>query len=186
MSPHLNRQDIAKAAADIRPYTRHLAECPECRLQVELYRLAAVPEPLVDAPGYAIERVRAAVRPDKSSPVRSFLARLVFDSWADLSPAAVRGLGPDKERRLRFETDNLRFDLRAEKTGQTWTMAAQIKNLNATHQAFEIDSNAQRISERNDQFYIWSSPQPPRTIRLISSKTTVVLPEIMWTAQQSL
>lgn len=180
MSSHLNRQDIANAAADPRPYQKHLDRCPSCRLKLELFQLARAGEKLVDAPSYAIQQARQIARLTRRSVLATLMARLTFDSWAELAPSGVRGLGPEKERRLRFEADDVRFDIRAEKSAGKWTMAAQVKYLGENKRAFQIQAGSKRISQRSDNFYIWSETRPPKSLRLVSPETTIVLPEIVW------
>lgn len=180
MSSHLNRHDIANAAADPRPYEKHLEQCPSCRLQLELYQLAQAGEVLLDAPAQVVQQARLIGRPSRQPVLASLVARLTFDSWADLALAGVRGLGPEKERRLRFETDDIRFDIRIEKTAAKWVLAAQIKDLAHSECNYTIHSGSRRVSRRSDSFYIWSESRPPKSLRLVSPETTIVLPEIAW------
>ncbi len=179
---HLTRQEIIEAVrAQGVTKASHLDECAECRELVNLVQVFAVAGKihLPDAPVGWVER---AIALGANSPavggIRSFVAKIVFDSWAMPLPMGVRGESVQSDRRLRFETESVKFDLRAEKLDRGWSFVAQVKGM--IDSSLQIEADAKKLLPDSVGLYQWSGSRPPRKITLRSDEFVIELPELTW------
>ncbi|MEW6051510.1 MAG: hypothetical protein AB1644_10670 [Candidatus Zixiibacteriota bacterium] len=181
---HPDRTELLKAVADRTPTVlSHLKSCAACRELFEL--LGAYPVAgelaLTSAPSAWIDRaVELARTSAPSEVVRRLLARLSFDSWSLPAAVGVRSLATETERRLRFDTELLTFDLRAEKQSQGWDFIAQVAE--KTSQASHIELRAGRtvIPVDGRGFFQWSSKRPTARLTLRVDDMLIELPEVTW------
>lgn len=184
---HLTRPALIEAARSQGVVAEsHLESCPTCSDLVGLLQafMVAGKLHLPDAPSGWVERAAALASPSNAAEkVRSFVARLVFDSWAMAKPLGVRGESVESDRRLRFETEALRLDLRAEKQSQGWTFVAQVKG--SSESPIRIEADKQELLPDSAGIYQWSGSRPPRKITLRSDEFVIELPELLWKKPQA-
>lgn len=183
---HLTRQQIIEAARGQEvTVSDHLRECAECSELVSLIStyLVAGKLHLPDAP---IGWVQRAIEIGKSSAVfdqiKSFVARVVFDSWAMPQPVGVRGESVESDRRMRFESEEIRFDLRAEKQTRGWAFVAQVKGQSKS--PIQLEADKKKLLPDSAGLYQWSGSRPPRKITLRSDEFVIELPELTWKKPQ--
>ncbi len=182
--PHPSREELIRSLSeDDVLVKKHLNECDDCRALYEYlaaYSVAGKPR-LTDAPD---EVVRLAERiPLTNSNRTTFpaLAAIVrFDSWQGSAPAGVRTAGATSERRLRFECEQIEFDLRAERSGRQWHCIGQLTSAKLEVSGFRVEVQNRPIELNDDGFFQWSSTVPPRHVRLLSDDLVIDLPEISW------
>ncbi len=182
---HLDRNQLVTAARQ-RQLTEnaHLTECTECRELVELLRSfdCAGRLHLPDAPNAWVERAIALIAGQKRlQRIQSLVARIVFDSWTMPQPLGVRGESVESDRRIRFETDRIRFDLRAERQEKGWAFVAQVKG----HATVAIHADKKEYLPDSAGLYQWSGTRPPRHITLRADEFVIELPELSWKRPQS-
>ncbi len=181
---HPDRTELLKAIVDRTPTVlSHVKTCAACRELFEL--LGAYPVAgelaLTTAPSAWIDR--AAELAHRSSPaeaVKRLLARLSFDSWSLPAAVGVRSLASETERRLRFDTEQLTFDLRAEKQSQGWDFIAQIAENASSASIVELRAGRTVIPVDRRGFYQWSSKRPPARLTLRIDDMLIELPEVTW------
>lgn len=117
----------------------------------------------------------------KSSPVatiRKMLATLAFDSWAQPMPVGVRGGATMEQRRMRFESESVMIDLRAERQKSEWTFVAQVSGVHRDDVLFTADKQTLTL----DEFGIcqWSNDKPPKRLAVVTETLTIELPGLTW------
>lgn len=184
---HLTRQEIIEAArAQEITSNVHVADCADCRELVSLFRSFVVagvkhfPEPPIGWVERAIAIGAGIVAVGK---LRSFLAKVVFDSWAMPQPIGVRGESVESDRRLRFETESVMLDLRAEKQTRGWAFVAQVKGPAGC--SVQIEADKKKLLPDSVGLYQWSGSRPPRKITLRSDEFVIELPELSWKKPQA-
>lgn len=186
MERHLTRQELIQAAQQQEVSKNgHVAECVECRELIELLRVFQVAGKLhlPDAPAGWTERAVAIGQGHSlGEKVRATVARLAFDSWAMPQAVGVRGSSVESDRRLRFETSELLFDLRAEQQAKGWAFVAQVRKAGTP---VVILADKKKLLPDHTGLYQWSSTRPPRKITLRSDDMVVELPELTWKKPQS-
>ncbi|MBK7092257.1 MAG: hypothetical protein IPH59_11165 [bacterium] len=187
MKLHLTRQQLIKAARGQQvTVSGHLQECAECRELVSLLSnyLVAGKLHLPNAPTGWVERaIEIGSKSPLSEKIKSFVARIVFDSWAMPQPLGVRGESVESDRRIRFEHEGVRFDLRVEKQTKGWAFVAQIKgNIDST---IHLEADKKKLLPDSAGLYQWSGSRPPRKITLRSDEFVIELPELTWKKPQS-
>ena len=184
---HLTRPELIQAASTQGvTANRHLLDCPVCSDLVGLFRTFMVVGKLhlPDAPiGWIDKAAALATTATAADRIKTLVARLVFDSWAMAKPLGVRGESVESDRRIRFETDALRLDLRAEKQSQGWTFVAQIKG--TSDSPIRIEADRQKLLPDSAGVYQWSGSRPPRKITLRSDEFVIELPELLWKKPQA-
>ncbi len=184
---HLTRQQIIEAArgqeVTVSDHLRICAECSELVSLVSTYFVSGKLH-LPDAPIGWVER---AIEIGKESVVfdqiRSFVARVIFDSWAMPQPVGVRGESVESDRRIRFESEEIRFDLRAEKQTKGWAFVAQVKGQSKS--PIQLEADKKKLLPDSAGLYQWSGTRPPRKITLRSDEFVIELPELTWKKPQS-
>jgi len=180
MDKHLTRKELLKAARK-EVFYKHLEDCPECREAVELLAEFSVAGniPLENPPeGWIAKAV--AIADSGSQTRKKRLAKLVFDSWAVARPVGVRGSTSVMDRRLRFESKELLFDLRAEKKKSGWSFIAQVHSLGGRFKHSRIQVGRDIIDQDAAGIFQWSSPRPPKRIHLLVNDSSIEIPEILW------
>lgn len=184
---HLTRQEIIEAARGQKVSANaHLGECADCRELVGLFHtfMVAGKLHLPDAPvGWVAKAAAIGTNSSLTEKVRSFVARVVFDSWAMPQPLGVRGESVENDRRLRFESDDVRLDLRAEKQANGWAFVAQVKG--SSDSPIQIEADKKKLLPDSAGLYQWSGSRPPRKITLRSDEFVIELPELTWKKPQS-
>jgi hypothetical protein len=180
MDKHLTRRELLKAARKEATY-KHLDECQECREAAEMLRqfLVAGNIPLQKPPGGWTEKAVAIAHAKPHARKKKF-AELVFDSWAVARPVGVRGSESLTDRRLRFESKELLFDLRAEKKKSGWSFIAQVHSLSERYKHSRIQIGKDIIDQDAVGIFQWSSPKPPKKIHLLINDSVVEIPELVW------
>lgn len=154
---------------------------PEDQLYFDLAaRFDVVGEiPLSSAPAAWIKRAGSLADPQ---PTRSRLARLIgkltFDSWSHQPALGTRSVA-SAERRVRFEADGLKLDLRAELHSGAWHFVGRIV-VQPDEESYRLVANDEEIFADDTGFFHWSSPNPPSTVALVSGNTTVELAALSW------
>ncbi|MFH2056975.1 MAG: hypothetical protein ABIJ61_13535 [bacterium] len=189
MTKHPDRNELIRAArGEGALLQEHLESCQECRLLVELLRTYQVEGelPLPHAPQTWRSRAAAIFQaPGVKAKVKSVLAKLIFDSWATPQPAGVRGLSSAAERRLRFESAEILFDLRAERFERGWAFVAQVTPKVILPAPLILEIGKKREVDAENDLYEWTDPKPPRKISLKSGDLVVQLPELKWRTSKS-
>jgi hypothetical protein len=159
----------------------HLTECEECRLAVELLRQFCVAGavPLPDAPGGWVAKAQAiAASEPLSAKISRLVARIVFDSWASASPVGVRGMETTSDRRIRFETEELSLDLRAEQGTDEWSFIAQLRP--ATVGSTTLTADGTEIKPNEYGLFEWTTRKPTRHITVLLDDEEIKIPELTW------
>lgn len=187
MKLHLTRQQLIKAARGQQlSEDSHLHECSECRELVGLISnyMVAGKLHLPEAPIGWIERaIEIGNKATVGEKIRTFVARIVFDSWAMPQPLGVRGESVESDRRIRFEHEEVRFDLRVEKQTKGWAFVAQLKGNIAS--PIHLEADKKKLLPDSAGLYQWSGSRPPRKITLRSDEFVIELPELTWKKPQS-
>jgi hypothetical protein len=189
MGKHMNRKELIDAAKkQTLPKSGHLAECQECRNAVKL--LEAFPVfgalPLNDVPKAWIDRAVSIIKESGiSDKIRIIKAKLVFDSWTKPQIVGVRGGNSICDRRLRFESDTISFDLRAEKREKIWTFMARASKKDIIEDTLILAVGRQRFQADKSGIFEWQASRPPKNITLHTKTISIGLPELSWKKQRS-
>jgi len=180
MDKHLSRKELLRAARKEQSY-KHLDECQECREACRLLSefLVAGSLPLKNPPEAWVAKA-VSIAGNKPIGIRSKIAELIFDSWAAPHPVGVRGSETLEDRRLRFESKELLFDLRAEKKKSGWSFVAQVHGLSDRYEKSRIRIGKEIIEHDAVGVFQWSSHRPPRKIQLLVNDSIVEIPELVW------
>jgi hypothetical protein len=183
MDKHYSRKELIELArASEGSESPHFGECADCRNEFEWIRrfnMAGRPR-LQDAPSGWVEQAAALAQKQHSLEKIKKAAALVFDSWAVPQPIGVRGSATTAERRLRFSTDELTFDLRAEKLSHAWAFVAQVTTPVRSSKAFSLTSGRETIAADEAGFIQWTAARPPKKILLRTDDTEIEIPELSW------
>jgi hypothetical protein len=184
MGNHLTRQELIKAALG-RRFTRdsHLESCAECRSAVDLLRVFDVRGqlPLPTAPPPWVERAASlAERSDVLDRAKTIISRLTFDSWAASELVGVRGQSALGERRIRFETEDVILDFRAERQTDGWAFVAQVMGEDPDISGTVLTVGKKNLQADSSGLFQWTSRRPPATVTIHSGKMTIVTPELSW------
>lgn len=189
MGKHMNRKELIEAARKpIMPDSGHLAECPECQSVVQLLKTYPVygNRPLDDVPKAWIDKAVSIMRRvDLPHLINIVKAKLVFDSWAMPEPVGVRGVNSICDRRLRFESEDVTFDLRAEKREKTWMFTARASGEKIVDYNFVLGVGRRKFQADKSGIFEWQAGRPPKAIILHSDKTSIMLPELSWKKPRS-
>jgi hypothetical protein len=189
MDRHLRRKELIALARKLPNSTnQHVSECAECREEVELLRKfnMAGHSRLQDAPAGWVERaVVLAQRQHSLERFRNTVAALVFDSWATAQPVGIRGQASIGERRMRFEADQVAFDLRAERLPGAWAFVAQVTCTSIPPKGFALSIDRKELAADAVGFFQWTGGRPPKRILLRSDDLEIEIPELSWKKHQS-
>ena len=188
MTKHLTRTELITAAKKRTPeIDEHLQACHECQ---ELFSLlvnydVAGKLRLPDAPAGWIAKAIAVGEPVSAiaaaaNKVRTLVAALVFDSWASPQPVGVRGEHTSADRRVRFETDDFTFDLRAEQQNNNWAFVAQVVSKGPTSPNISLQADRKELHVDSSGLYQWTGNRPPKKITLKSDDLLIEIPELSW------
>ncbi|MFH2034821.1 MAG: hypothetical protein ABIJ45_00320 [Candidatus Zixiibacteriota bacterium] len=161
--------------------SNHLAECSECRQWLCLLKTYCMVDrsPLMDAPKSWIKKAVALA--ENSGSIKNRIVRVaqqIFDSWAIPIPVGVRGEKLFDDRRIRFESDGLIFDLQAIFRKNQWGFVARILGDTEPTTVLKVDKAV--IGADSTGFYQWSGKLPPKKMSLLSNKFHIKLPELKW------
>lgn len=182
--PHPSREELIRSLTqDDVLVKEHLEECDDCRALYEYltgFPVAGKAQ-LADAPEEWVSRAEKIPRTiSERITVRAIPASILFDSWHTAAPAGVRTIGASSERRLRYESEGVQFDLRAERTGRQWHCIGHLTSTSTDISEFRVEVHNRPIELNDDGFFQWSSATPPRHVRLLSDDLVIDLPEISW------
>ena len=136
--------------------------------------------PLPEPPDpWVAKAVALARRPESlGEKLGRLVASLTFDSWSLPAPAGVRGLAPLTQRRIRFETESVSLEIRAEKKAQQWSFVAQATGVPAAD--CKLILHRRSLSADAYGFFQWSSKTPPRSLILTAGNRVIEVPELSW------
>jgi hypothetical protein len=184
MDKHLKRDElIALARKQSDAPNPHLSECTECREAYELLKSfqMAGRSRLQDAPNGWIEAATAlAQKRHVFESVKKTVAALVFDSWASPQPVGVRGQAALGERRMRFESDQVVFDIRAERLAGKWAFVAQVADKSTPPSPIDLSVDKRELQADAVGLVQWTSGRPPKKILLRSRDIEIEIPELSW------
>lgn len=185
MNKHLSREELMHAArGKDSACFQHLSECRECRDTVSLLKAYYVAgcTLLSDAPKTVVDRaIKIASGAQQKEKLSTMVAKLIFDSWTEPLPIGVRGEALVAERRLRFETEGIVLDLRAEQHSGKWSFVAVIVISLPEASAPLLKVGRRTIRPDNAGMFHWESVHPPRALMiLLNGLTAVTLPELSW------
>lgn len=186
MTGHIRRQELIRAAKSGSISTtseRHIANCDDCSEFRDLFARFPVSGniPLIDAPAGWVTKAIEIMQPGRvASAMRRLAAKLSFDSWSQPALAGVRSVGSVSERRIRFETDGILFDLRVEQERQGYLMTARLTQANEPCSGFVVTHSTGVVGAASDGYFEWTSHRPPKKITLKSNDLEIALPEIVW------
>jgi len=185
MSKKLTRHDLLRIARD--PHWRDkfsVALTEEEHTQVELFsRYQTVNGlPLGDAPRAWRERAVAIAKSGRSvsKALRELVASLTFDSWAMAAPVGVRSTATRDERRMRFETENIVFDFRAEQREKIWDFIASIINGPLADADTVLIVGGKSLHADDTGVFQWSAARLPTKLKLRIEDTSIEMPKIQW------
>ncbi len=165
----------------------HFKECEDCRLLYELltqFRLAGELRLPLPPSEWTRRAIAIAEQPEKQSPLRRLAGRLTFDSWTATPAVQVRGAAAD-ERRLRFETDEVRLDLRAERDPSGWQFVARVSDVRARPKSWTLVAGTQIVSPDDHGFFLWTAALPPEQLVLQSGSLLVEVTQLSWAPPSS-
>jgi hypothetical protein len=184
MDKHLSRRELIEAAkTEELPKSGHLAKCRQCRDEVQLLREydMANQKPLPNAPRAWIKKaIDIAAGMGAGEKIRRLLARVVFDSWQTPYPVGVRGEEALSDRRIRFEAENISFDLRAEKYEKNWAFVAEVSGRDIAGSDLILEADSKKYIPGEGGLYQWTSRRAPKKILLHSRNSIIELPELKW------
>ncbi len=188
MNSHPTRKELILAARlDSAAVGKHLAGCSWCYLYFGLlakYQFAGQ-LPLAHAPQSWIDKaVFIAGKPDRTKGLKSLIAGLSFDSWAIPALEGVRGETMSQERRVRFETADQKFDLRAEHHRNRWNFTAKITDSEGHNVDCTLVAGKKELLSDEHGFYQWTSVSPPLEFRLVTAEDEIKIPELSWKKPQ--
>jgi hypothetical protein len=158
-----------------------LRTCDECREWVNLFRIFDIAEyePLPDAPPVWIDRAISLMTDTKViKKIRHFVADLAFDSWVMPHPVGVRGINHFDHRRIRFEKNDVIFDIRVEHRDRDWSFVGQV--ISGLDINFILKMETTAIFADSSGLYQWSGKKPPKKMSLHSSDFIIEIPELKW------
>lgn len=181
----MNRQELIRAArSENSSGFNHLSECSECREVVHLLKTYDVAgrSPLSDAPNALVDRaIEIAVKPRQKENLSALVAKLIFDSWTEPVPVGVRGEALVSERRLRFETEGIVFDLRAEQHSGRWSFIGVVICSLCEASAVLLKIGRRRVRPDATGLFQWDSVHPPKALMIVlNGLTAITLPELSW------
>ncbi len=184
MARHLSRQELIEAARR-RSFVPgdHVKSCRQCWEAIDLLKAFHVCGrlPLPDAPLLWVERAASlAGKSGVLERVRTLVATLTFDSWSVPQPVGVRGHSTLSDRRLRFQADDMTFDLRAERRTSGWAFVAQTAVEGSTKVDASLRLGARRLGADPSGLFQWSSKRPPAGMTIFYGDTSVIIPELTW------
>lgn len=184
MEKHLNRQELIQAAQR-EPFalTGHLESCAECRDAVSLLRVFQVHGrlPLPDAPLALVERAASLAEATSVwQRIKIVVSRLTFDSWAEPQPVGVRDQSALSDRRIRFESENLILDFRAERGVSQWAFVAHVTGEDPSIAGMLLEVGKQKLQPDSSGLFYWTSRRPPSTVTICSGDLRIVTPELSW------
>lgn len=184
MGKHMNRKELIEAAKKRSlPKSGHLAECSECRDAVQLFKSFPVigNPPLKDVPKAWMNKA-VSIMKDTGLPnkIKQIKAKLVFDSWTSPELVGVRGSNSICDRRLRFESDAISFDLRAEKREKIWMFTARASGKEIAEDTFSLSIGKRKLQPDNSGIFEWQAGRPPKNIGLHADDFSIELPELSW------
>ena len=180
---HVDRSAMLQMIRSNTVSSLHLKECPECSLLYKLLHQYTVAgeETLPDAPAAWIRTAGAIARQQRISNVlQRIMANLSFDSWSTPLAVSVRSHGTLAERRLRFETEHVLVDLRAEKQTRGWDFVAQVTAAQNQPSAVTMYSGRTVVPSTDGILFQWTSKKPTSIIRIQVDSALIELPEISW------
>jgi len=135
--------------------------------------------PLPDPPEAWVARAKnLALNSAPLASIRRVLAELVFDSWALPEPVGVRGGTAIEQRRVRFESDPITIDLRAEHQKAGWSFVAQITGIESGQA--QLNADRQILTLDDHGICQWSYHKPPKKLTVVTETFSVELPELTW------
>lgn len=185
MAKHLSRQELIKAVRR-RPFVLdgHLKSCAECRDSVILLKAFDVSGclPLPDAPSPWVERAASLAKKNVGvlEGVKTIMAKLTFDSWAVPRPIGVRGQSSLSDRRIRFESESMVFDLRAERKTTGWAFVAQVTTEGPAVAPTILEIGKRKLHADPGGLFQWTSSRPLTSVTVRSGNTIIVIPELAW------
>lgn len=184
MKDHPNRQELISAArTGGEKFSKHLKDCDWCRTFFELsqkYQVAGELQ-LEDAPqNWVAQAVALAEKETITGKLKSLVATLTFDSWSMPLPAGVRGEGLLQERRIRFEIQDKKLDLRAEHRRNRWDFVARVTDSEGRHVECTLLAGKKELTADKDGFYQWSSVRPPVKFSILTKEGELKTPELSW------
>lgn len=181
---HPTRKELMTAAKSGQTdFSDHLAHCIDCRELLELFRAFPVAGeiPLQDAPaGWIAKANQIADLADPFGILKGVIAKLSFDSWTVPAAVGVRSQTVEQDRRLRFEVGPLHLDMRAEQGQTSWEFTAQITSAQSFDLEIVLIADRTEVRPNSLGFYQWTSPKPPKQLRLTAGDLQFDLPEMTW------
>ena len=140
--------------------------------------------PLSSAPAAWIKKAAALAETSRQpSRLARLLGALTFDSWTHQPALGTRSVAA-AERRIRFEAEGLKLDLRAELRSGRWHFVARVIAEEHPAAPYTLVADGVEVYPDDNGFYHWSSPNPPATVVLQSDSTTVELAPLSWDRNQ--
>jgi hypothetical protein len=184
MGKHLNRQQLIRAAQRLPSVPdSHLESCADCREAVDLLRAFKVHGrlSLPDAPSPWVDRAASlAGSAGFLGRVKTLIARLTFDSWAVPEVVGVRGQGALGDRRIRFESEGIILDFRAERQTDRWAFVAHVTGEVASFTGVVLQVGKKSLNADSSGLFQWTSRRPPTTVTIRAGDVCIVTPELSW------
>ncbi len=184
MEQHPTRQELIKAAqAKRNRLIDHIEQCVDCRSLYELFRAFPVTGEieLAEAPaGWIVKAKEIANASGAWATLKGIAAKLSFDSWALPAAVGVRSQTVERDRRLQFEVGPMHLDIRAEQQTKVWEYTARITSEQVPTDGIVLTVDRRAVPADSLGFYHWTSPKPPKQIRLSAGEIRIDLPEMTW------
>ena len=111
--------------------------------------------------------------------LRQISGRIGLDSWEGAG-IGLRDISDGHVRRLKFEAGPITVELVAERRNDGWEYVARIYKKNDVAHEFVLEAGRRRILPHSDGFYLWTSNNLLRGIRLIALDRQIDFGGIQW------
>ena len=111
--------------------------------------------------------------------LRRISGRIGLDSWEGTS-VGVRDISDGYVRRLKFDAGPITVELVAERRNDGWEYVARVYKKNMVAHEFVLEAGRRRILPHSDGFYLWTSSNLLKGIRLIALDRQIDFGGIQW------
>lgn len=135
----------------------------------------------VAPPAELISRCGAICLMHRSGPQRSHrTGRVVFDSWAEGTPVAMRNVTDGHVRCLRLASGSTAIEIVAERQQQQWEFVARVYSGQKVLHDCVLKVGGQKLLARSGGFFHWISKSVPHQIGLLTFGREVSFGRLSW------
>ncbi len=98
----------------------------------------------------------------------------------DVPAMQIREAPSDLERRLRLTAQGYTLELVADRRGKGWEFVARVYFKEQVCTEFILQVGRLKLGPEAHDCYFWSTPKPPRSLKLLSPELKIDFGEITW------